>query len=73
MTTLSARFVRRPRRIYVCDWCGRSISGPYVRLYGRGMDNDPMGTLRLHPTEACCPSATRDLKTQAALKKASDV
>jgi hypothetical protein len=71
MTTLSARYVRRPQQRYVCDYCERAIIGPYIRLYGNG-EHEPMWTLRLHPTEACCPSATRDPKVQAALAKASD-
>lgn len=72
MTTLSARYVKQSRKRYVCDWCEKAISGPYIRLYGRGMDNDPMSTFRLHPTERCCPSTTRDPKVQSALTKASE-
>jgi hypothetical protein len=71
MTTLSARYVRQPRRRYICDWCERPIDGPYIRLYGNG-EREPMWTLRLHPTEQCCPSAARDAKTRAALAKTSE-
>lgn len=71
MTTLSARYVRHPRKRYVCDWCERGIIGPYIRLYGNG-EHEPMWTLRLHPTEPCCSSATRDPKVAAALKKAEE-
>lgn len=70
MTTLSARYVRHPRHRYVCDWCSRAISGPYIRLYGRGMDGDPMSTLRLHPAPPCISADSCDVKVQAALQKA---
>jgi hypothetical protein len=73
MTTLSARYVKRPRKRYVCDWCEKAISGPYIRLYGRAHDCDPMNTLRLHPAEPCCSSGTRDPKVAAALAKASEL
>lgn len=69
MATLSARFVRRPQKRYVCGWCDKVIDGPHIRLYGNP-NYGPMYTLRLHPTERCCPSATRDPKVQAALAKA---
>jgi hypothetical protein len=71
VTTLSARYVRRPRQRYVCDWCARPIDGPYIRLYGNG-EREPMWTLRLHPTDQCCPSATRDEKIAAALRQATE-
>lgn len=70
MTTLSARYVRKPRQRYICDWCERPITGPYIRLYGNP-DYGLMSTLRLHPAEPCCPSAVRDDKIAAALAKAS--
>lgn len=31
---LSARYIRRPRRRYVCDWCERGVTGPHIYLYG---------------------------------------
>lgn len=71
MTTLSARYVKRPRKRYVCDWCEKAIMGPYVRLYGNP-DYGPMSTLRLHPAEPCISADSRDLKVRAALAKASD-
>ena len=71
MTTLSARYVRQPRKRYVCDWCEKAIDGPYIRLYGNG-EHEPMWTLRLHPAEPCCPSGTRDPKVAAALEKARE-
>lgn len=66
MPTLSARYVRRPRKRYVCDLCERSIAGPYIRLYGNP-DYGPMYTLRLHPTERCCGNGECDPKIAAAL------
>jgi hypothetical protein len=67
-TTLSARFVRRPRQRFVCDWCGRMINGPYIRLYGMA-DTERPWTLRLHPTAQCCPNLNGDTKIAAALKE----
>lgn len=69
MTTLSARFVRKPRRIYVCDWCEKPIDGPHIRLYGNG-EHEPMWTLRMHA--ACCSPETCDTKVQAALRQANE-
>jgi hypothetical protein len=66
MPTLSARFVRQPRKRYVCDWCERPITGPYIRLYGNP-DYGPMGTLRLHAAEPCCGNSP---KVAAAMKEA---
>jgi hypothetical protein len=71
VTTLSARFVRRPQKRYTCDWCERPIDGPYIRLYGHP-GYGPMSTLRLHPAEPCCGKSTRDEKIAAALAKASE-
>lgn len=68
MTILSARYVRKPRQRYVCDWCERGIDGPYIRLYGNG-DSEPMWTLRLH---AACTSGANDPKVAAALAKAKE-
>ena len=70
MSTLSARYVRKPRRQYVRDYCGRSINGPYIRLYGSA-DNEKPWTLRLHARGACRPSAS-DPKITAALKAADE-
>ena len=70
MTMLSARYVRQPRKRYICDWCKRPIAGPYIRLYGNGMDNDPMSTLRLHPADPCCPAESRDPKVRDAMAQA---
>lgn len=64
MTTLSARFVRRPRKRYVCDWCEKPITGPHIRLYGNP-DYGSMYTLRMHA--ACCTPETCDAKLRAAL------
>lgn len=70
-TTLSARYVRKPTRRHVCSWCAKLITGPYIRLYGMA-DSEKPWTLRLHPTEDCCPSATRDAKCAAALAQARE-
>lgn len=68
MTTLSARYVRRPRQRYVCDWCGRSIPGPYIRLYGMA-DCERPWTLRL--PAGCTTRPNDDPKIAAALAKAT--
>jgi hypothetical protein len=66
MTTLSARYVKRPRARYDCAACLRAIDGPYIRLYGMA-DRERPWTLRLHPTERCCPNVSGDAKIAAAL------
>lgn len=68
--TLSARFVRRPQRRHVCDACERTIDGPYIRLYGMA-DTEAPWTLRLHPTDRCCPNISGDPKIAAALAQAT--
>ena len=68
MSTLSARYVRQPRKRYVCDWCERAITGPYIRLYGSA-EREPPWTLRLHLTGSCRPG-DKDPKIQAALAAA---
>lgn len=67
MTTIAARYVRRPRRRYRCEWCNRLIDGPHVYAYGHADDGNPPFGVRMHPTEACCPSAVRDPKIRAVL------
>lgn len=66
MTTLSARYVKKPRCVYYCDWCERPLDGPHIRLYGMA-DREPPWTLRLHPTEHCCPNLGNDAKIASAL------
>lgn len=68
---LSARFVRRPRRTYRCDWCERPITGPYIRLYGSA-EREPPWTLRLHPTGSCRPGNGEQSPKLAAALKAAD-
>lgn len=70
MTTLSARYVKQPRKRYVCDWCERSITGPHIRLYGLFNEHFRPYTLRSHV--GCVNSETRDPKVQAAVAKANE-
>ena len=70
MGVLSARYVRKPRKEYVCDWCDRYINGPYIRLYGSAESEEPW-TLRFHPTGNCRPSA-HDPKIADALRAADE-
>lgn len=65
MSVLTARFVRKPRRWCVCDWCERTITGPHIYLYGSG-DTERPWALRLHLTGSCRPH-DKDPKVQAAL------
>ena len=37
--TISARLVRKPRRVYHCDGCGERIIGPHVYAYGHAEDH----------------------------------
>lgn len=66
--TLSARFVRKPRKRYVCDQCERGINGPYIRLYGLFNEHFKPYTLRFH--SGCLSVETKDLKVRLALTKA---
>lgn len=45
---LSARYVRRPRRRYVCDWCEHSIVGSLIYLYGMAEIGMKPYALRYH-------------------------
>jgi hypothetical protein len=72
MTTLSARYVKRPRKHYYCEWCEKVIDGPYIRLYGMADTHERPWTLRLHPTEHCCPNLGGDTKIAAALAKGNE-
>jgi hypothetical protein len=45
---LSARFVRRPRKHYVCDWCERDIVGALIYLYGMAEIGMKPYALRYH-------------------------
>jgi len=69
MTTLSARYIRIPRRRHECGWCGRSITGPHLYLYGMA-DSEPPWSLRLHLVGSCRPSGDKDSKVAAALAAA---
>lgn len=72
MTTLSARFVRQPRRRYVCDWCMRTIIGPLIYLYGMAEIGQHPYPLRYHVK--CCQEYMpwKNEKYQAALAKATE-
>lgn len=70
MSTLSARFIKKPRHTRGCEWCGRPITGPHILLYGAGESHERPYNIRLHPTEDCCPTPVRDTKIIAALDKA---
>jgi hypothetical protein len=64
MTTLTARHVKTPRKHYDCDWCGRSILGSHLYLYGMGDPTDRPFALRLH---IGCVHGGRDEKVKAVL------
>lgn len=64
MTTIAARYVRKPRRRYICDGCNKPIAGPHVWAYGDADDNTPPFAIRLHPE--CC-AGTKDAKIQSVL------
>lgn len=70
MTTLSAHYVKKPRKRYVCEWCERSITGPYIRLYGHFNEHFKPYTLRAHV--GCLSVETKDPKVKAALRQASE-
>jgi len=68
MSTLSARYIRKPRQRYVCDWCECGITGPYIRLYGHFNEHFKPYTLRAHV--GCLSPDTKDDKVRAALGQA---
>ena len=70
MTTLSARYIKRPRSLYHCDNCSRPITGPAIRLYGMA-DTERPWTLRLHV--GCVTDQSGDPKIQAALDTAAGI
>ena len=65
---LSARYVRRPRRSYICDWCARPLEA-HIYLYGAAEREKPWG-LRLHI--GCLASDRSNPKLAAALKQAEE-
>ena len=64
--TISARLVRKPRRVYHCDGCGERIIGPHVYAYGHAEDHAPPFGIRLH--FGCCPA--NDAKMNAVIQAA---
>lgn len=65
---LTARYVRRPRKRWVCDWCERLIVGACIYLYGAPDPTDRPLATRLHV--GCCPNHNGDPKVAAALAAA---
>jgi hypothetical protein len=69
---LSARFVRRPRRPFACDWCERYIVGPLIYLYGMAEIGQRPYALRYH-LRCCRENLTpQSEKFRAALAKAAE-
>lgn len=62
--TLSARYVRRPRRHWSCDWCHQALVA-HIYLYGAADTTDRPFPMRLHV--GCCPNLENDPKIAAAL------
>ena len=65
--TISARLVRKPRKVHHCDGCGEPITGQHVYAFGDAEDHAPPFGIRLH--FGCCPA--NDAKILAAAKGAN--
>lgn len=63
--TISARLVRKPRKVYHCNGCYQRIIGPHVYAYGHAEDHAPPFGIRLHIE--CCGT---DAKMNAAIQSA---
>jgi len=46
---ISARIIRKPRKIRKCDQCGGLITSQVLRLFGCAETGDPPYVLYLHP------------------------
>lgn len=64
--TLTARYVRRPRKSYDCDWCERPMSGAHIYLYGMADIGQEPFALRLH---VGCVHGGRDQKVREVLAR----
>lgn len=62
MPILSARLITKPRRQRICDWCGRLIQPPVLRLYGMAEIGEKPGTMHLHRECTADPEVERKLK-----------
>jgi len=66
MTTIAARYVRKPRSTSRCAACDKYIAGPQVWAYGDADDNSPPFAIRMHPE---CAAETKDDKIRAVLPR----
>jgi hypothetical protein len=64
MPTISAKIIKHPRKQRDCDICLKPIIGETARLYGCGMEGDPLYVMYLHP--ACVTGISALRKLQAA-------
>jgi hypothetical protein len=64
MPTISAKIIKHPRKQRDCDTCLKPIIGETARLYGCGMEGDPLYVMYLHP--ACVTGISALRKLQAA-------
>jgi len=63
MPVISVRVIKNPRKQRLCDECRQPLLGETIRLYGNGLEGDPMYALYLH-RECISP---HDQETQAKL------
>lgn len=50
---IGANLIMKPRKIYYCDDCHKSINGAYISLFGSAHGDNPY-RIKLHPK--CCRS-----------------
>ncbi len=72
MSFYRERIIKKPRKPYICDWCGKPITGEH--LYISGINGNGFGTMRSHvecnkemsahcgkcSQRGCCTSYPRD-------------
>lgn len=67
---LSARYIKKPRRQYLCDWCGHYIEKGYIYLYGGARDIFPRPIAGRYCPDLECVRGKGEPKIKAALLKA---
>ena len=49
---ISAKVIKKPRTIRICNGCGKKITGSTLRLFGCALRSDPPYAIYFHPD--CC-------------------
>lgn len=49
MPTISAKLIRKPRKVWCCEMCGLRIIGAHIRMYGSASRGDKPYVIRVCP------------------------